>query len=144
MTNPQPRIGVAVFCLRPDGSFVLGKRKGSHGDGKFAVVLLSLQCREFPLVRFVGTEYLKGTWALPGGHLEFKESLEECAQREVLEETGLQLRNLTFLTCTNTVFEDENRHYVTIFMGGLADVDSEPKVWFYPLCRYGGRHVDSR
>jgi ADP-ribose pyrophosphatase YjhB (NUDIX family) len=33
-----------------------------------------------------------GLWCLPGGHMEAGESLEECCVREVLEETGLQVR----------------------------------------------------
>jgi ADP-ribose pyrophosphatase YjhB (NUDIX family) len=90
----------------------------------------------------IGAEQFKGTWGLPGGHLEFKESFEKCAQREVLEETGLQLRNPTFMTCTNTVFEHENRHYVTIFMGGLVEVDAEPRVRFHLLCSFHCGHID--
>jgi ADP-ribose pyrophosphatase YjhB (NUDIX family) len=33
-----------------------------------------------------------GLWCLPGGHMEPGESIEECCVREVLEETGLQVR----------------------------------------------------
>jgi ADP-ribose pyrophosphatase YjhB (NUDIX family) len=33
-----------------------------------------------------------GLWCLPGGHMEPGESVEECCAREVLEETGLQVR----------------------------------------------------
>jgi ADP-ribose pyrophosphatase YjhB (NUDIX family) len=33
-----------------------------------------------------------GLWCLPGGKMESGESVEECCQREVLEETGLQVR----------------------------------------------------
>ena len=68
---------------------LIGQRKGSHGAGH---------------------------WQLPGGHLEFNESFEECARREVLEETNLDINNITFLTATNDMMRTEDKHYVTIFM----------------------------
>ena len=50
MTEPKiPRVGVGVIVQR-DGRILLGKRLGAHGEG---------------------------TWALPGGHLEFGESVAE-------------------------------------------------------------------
>lgn len=60
-----------------------------------------------------------GTFALPGGHLEFGESWEDCARREVLEETGLQLESIRFETAINSIFGPDS-HYVTIFMHGTV------------------------
>ena len=51
-----------------------------------------------------------------GGHLEFGESPEECAAREILEETGLHVKNVRFLTATNDVMKKDNKHYITMFM----------------------------
>jgi 8-oxo-dGTP diphosphatase len=83
-----PRIGVGVIVLR-DGLVLLGQRSGSHGAG---------------------------TWALPGGHLEFGETVEHCAAREVMEETGLQIEIVGRGPYTNTVFQEEGKHYVTLFV----------------------------
>ncbi|HET9205448.1 MAG TPA: NUDIX hydrolase [Burkholderiaceae bacterium] len=86
--SPQPRVGVGVIVWR-DGRVLLGQRKGAHGAG---------------------------TWALPGGHLEFGETVEHCAQREVREETGLDITVVARGPYTNDVFADVGRHYVTVFV----------------------------
>ena len=64
----------------------------------------------------------EGTWAVPGGHLEFGESFAETATREVLEETGLRIKNIRFGAVTNDYFEDEEKQYITIWM--LSDHES--------------------
>lgn len=120
----NPRVGVGVFVFNPQGQFIIGGRKGSHGAGNFAHPTIS---GRNPAKR------QSGTLALPGGHLEFGESFETCAVREVLEETGLTAQDVRFLTATNDVMENEGKHYVTIFMGAVVDGDAQPKVGF-PLC----------
>jgi len=82
------RIGVAVVVFR-DNQILLGERIGAHGAN---------------------------TWATPGGHLEVGESIEECAKREGLEETGLNLNSFEKIGFTNDIFEAENKHYVTLFV----------------------------
>ncbi|TVY27921.1 DNA-dependent metalloprotease WSS1-like protein [Lachnellula hyalina] len=108
MANPQVRVGVGVFILASSNElannprFLVGKRMNSHGAG---------------------------TYALPGGHLEFGETPEECAARETLEETGLKISPAQFLTATNDYMPAENKHYITMFTICVREKDSdEPQV----------------
>lgn len=94
MKEATARVGVGVFVLK-DGRFLMIRRQGSHGAG---------------------------TWCVPGGHLEFGESFEDTARREIREETGLEIKNVRFGAVTNDYFEDEGKHYVSIWM--LSDYAS--------------------
>lgn len=97
MENQRPKIGIGVLVFK-DGKVLLGKRKNAHGEGEYAG---------------------------PGGHLEFGETLEECAKREVMEEAGIEIKNLRFL-CVSNFRIDNNRHYVDI--GFAADLKTgEPR-----------------
>ena len=49
-----------------------------------------------------------GTWDVPGGMLELGEAVEVAAKREILEETGLQVKNLEFFN----VYSGESEHCV--------------------------------
>lgn len=87
---------------RENPRFLVGKRKGSHGAG---------------------------TLALPGGHLEFGEETEDCAARELLEETGLKVTDIRFMTATNDYMPEENKHYITLFHICFRENESdEPEV----------------
>ena len=90
----RPKVGVGVIVIK-DGKILLGKRKGTHGEG---------------------------SWAFPGGHLEFGERLEDCAKREVMEETGITIKNIKKFTFTNDIFKEENKHYITCYV--KTDYDS--------------------
>eukprot|EP01065_Artemidia_motanka_P010614 TRINITY_DN15644_c0_g1_i1.p1 TRINITY_DN15644_c0_g1~~TRINITY_DN15644_c0_g1_i1.p1 ORF type:complete len:445 (+),score=165.39 TRINITY_DN15644_c0_g1_i1:90-1424(+) len=61
-----------------------------------------------------------GTWALPGGHLDFGETIEGCAVRETLEEVGLHLSRPRQLCTLNTPDVQRRFHYVTCFVVGSA------------------------
>lgn len=82
----RPLVGVGVVVLK-EGRVLLGKRKGSFGSGE---------------------------WASPGGHLEFGESLEECAGRELTEETGLQALSIKEGWWSNNMINGD-KQFITLF-----------------------------
>lgn len=90
MEQQRPKVGVGVLILK-DGKILLGKRKGSHGEGEYA---------------------------FPGGHLEHMESFEACAKRETAEECGIEIHNVRFQFLAN-VTKYAPKHYVHI--GVLAE-----------------------
>ncbi|KAB8257707.1 hypothetical protein BDV32DRAFT_152141 [Aspergillus pseudonomiae] len=55
--------------------------------------------------------------------MEFGEDFEDCAEREVREETALKFSDLEFLTVTNDVFTEKNTHYTTNFFVAKLDGD---------------------
>jgi 8-oxo-dGTP diphosphatase len=50
--------------------------------------------------------------------LKYEESVEECARRELLEETGLVLNEVQTGPYTNDIFDEANCHYVTLYAVG--------------------------
>lgn len=97
-----PRVGVGVIIRGKDESILLGKRKNSHGAGK---------------------------WSLPGGHVEHFERIHQAAIREVQEETGLVVHRLDhgpFYPYVENLFYEEGLHYVTFFVT-MECLPGEPK-----------------
>ncbi|HEY5550221.1 MAG TPA: NUDIX domain-containing protein [Candidatus Saccharimonadales bacterium] len=95
----RPGIGMGVFIFN-NKKFLMILRHGAHG---------------------------RGTWSVPGGWMEFGESFEDTAKREVAEEVGLKIKNVRFGAVTNTVFTNEDIHSVTVWL--LSDcVSGEPKI----------------
>jgi 8-oxo-dGTP diphosphatase len=67
---------------------------------------------EIALVRR-GKEPFKGAHALPGGFLEYGETLEHCAVREVSEETGLKTEIVDLIGVYSDPARDPRGHVVT-------------------------------
>ncbi|MFA6536547.1 MAG: NUDIX domain-containing protein [Candidatus Paceibacterota bacterium] len=67
----------------------------------------------------------EGAWTMPGGKLEYGESFEDGARREVSEETGINLEDVRVICVNND--KNEHAHFVTI--GLFSDkFNGEPKV----------------
>lgn len=49
-----------------------------------------------------------GWWAMPGGYLDWNETLANCAKRELKEETGLAVENTTFLGIYDALDRDKD------------------------------------
>jgi 8-oxo-dGTP pyrophosphatase MutT (NUDIX family) len=70
-----------------------------------------------------------GKWVFPGGHCNYGEPIEECARRELREETGYDCRELHVLTSLVDDFEPGYPdHNVTFFW---ARFDGRQKIFCY-------------
>lgn len=99
MSSSRVNVGVACFIWK-DGKFLMGQRKGAHGTG---------------------------TWSVPGGWQEHGESWADAAKREVLEETGIVVDDIQFVSATDNYFEEEDVHSVTVWLNGTW-VSGEPQI----------------
>jgi ADP-ribose pyrophosphatase YjhB (NUDIX family) len=79
--------------------------------------------REIVLIRR-GKAPRQGQWSIPGGHLEWGESLHDAVVREVLEETGLSVEIAGLIDAVDLIARDESgeatRHYVLIDFAARA------------------------
>lgn len=110
----RPSIGIGVMIQNKNGDVLMGLRQGSHGEGE---------------------------WSFPGGHLDFGETMEEAAKREVKEETGLGVGSLKLISVADEMryIKSDNKHYVNIgfkaeYIGGEPELMEPEKYkewrWF--------------
>lgn len=86
-----------------------------------------------------GLAPFKGQWALPGGFLRPGENPDQCARRELAEETGLENIYLEQLYTFGEPSRDPREHVVTIAYFALvnllehpptANTDADDAAWF--------------
>ena len=91
-------VGINIFVISKE-KLLLGKRKGAYGSK---------------------------SWGLPGGHLEHKESMDQNAARELMEETGMRAERFDFVNLVNDRHHSD-RHYIQLGFRAV-NVKGEPTV----------------
>ena len=86
--NAFPEVTIGAYVLNARGELLLIKSPKWHND-----------------------------WMPPGGHLEYGETIKKCAEREVMEETGLKVRPLGVISIGEGIFPKEyhsKRHFIYV------------------------------
>ena len=87
-----------------------------------------------------GNEPYKGCWAFPGGFMNMEETAEECAVRELKEETGLTVKQIQQIGAYSKVDRDPRGRTVSIAYLAIVDtptavsgMDDAAKAAWFPL-----------
>jgi ADP-ribose pyrophosphatase YjhB (NUDIX family) len=86
-STSNPRVRVAVVVMQGDQVLLVRHRKGE-----------------------------RTYWLLPGGGLDYGETIEECAVRELHEETGLTIAPQQFLFMSEAIAPDKSRHILNVYL----------------------------
>lgn len=112
------KVGVGVV-IEKDGQILLGHKVNNYKD--------------------TGGIYEPDSWTLPGGKQEYAETIEECAIREVKEETNLDISEVKVFGASDDIAP--NKHFITVhttakYVSGEVTVMESDKIdeWkFFPL-----------
>ena len=87
-----------------------------------------------------GDEPFKGCWAFPGGFMNMDETTEQCAIRELEEETGLKVSEVHQIGAYSQVDRDPRGRTVTVAYLAIVDApmavkgqDDAAKAQWFPL-----------
>ena len=78
-----------------------------------------------------------GLWCIPGGKIKFGESLQQAAEREIKEETGITIRAGSPVYVFDLIMPDQKIHYIIVdlaaeYVSGevkAADDAADAKWW---------------
>ena len=100
------------------------------------------QARATPKVLLIqrGFDPYKGCWAFPGGFMNMDETTEQCAIRELEEETGLKVTNIHQIGAYSKVDRDPRGRTITVAYLAIIDKpiavtgqDDAAKAEWFPL-----------
>ena len=87
-----------------------------------------------------GNEPFKGQWAFPGGFMNMDETTEQCAIRELEEETGLKVSKIKQIGAYSKVDRDPRGRTVTVAYLAIIDkikivkgLDDAAKAQWFPI-----------
>ena len=96
---PRPSVTVDAILISPKPSVLLIQRSG---------------------------EPFKGKWALPGGFIELDESLETSCRRELEEETGVRVGEMSQFKAYGAVDRDPRGRTISVVFYSLLDQEISP------------------
>ena len=87
-----------------------------------------------------GADPYKGCWAFPGGSMNMDETTEECAIRELEEETGMKVTDLQQIGAYSKVDRDPRGRTITVAYLAIVDApiavtgqDDAAKAQWFPI-----------
>lgn len=110
-SKPVPRLTSAVL-VEQEGKYLLCRRNKSSGFGM---------------------------WVIPGGGVDFGETIQEAAVREIREETGLEVQLLNFIGAKEVIYTPHEYHSIIFYHhgkvinGNLCPNDDASEAGFFTL-----------
>ena len=87
-----------------------------------------------------GNEPFKGCWAFPGGFMNMDETTEQCAVRELEEETGLKVTEIKQIGAYSKVDRDPRGRTITVaylaiigIVEAVNGLDDAAKAQWFPI-----------
>ena len=106
-------------------------------------VVMTREAEPKVLLILRGDQPFKGCWAFPGGFLNMDETTEQCAIRELEEETGLKVNEVHQIGAYSKVDRDPRGRTVTVAYLAIVDApmavsgqDDAAKAQWFPLSAF--------
>jgi len=96
-----------------------------------ADILLFSYCTDVSQIQVLlikrGHYPFEGMWALPGGFMDMDETIEQCANRELQEETNLQITEIEQLITASKLGRDPRGRTVSVIFWAFVELQQKAK-----------------